>query len=448
MSTSKITIDNITYTTPTNSILVGEISISTPSPDAIEIPGVAPNEDVNIILQKGDDIQFKTLTQTSPVRPFAVNIYDQYGQLCNKYEAGRTNNTSGTVKITSDIKVLLSNIDFPKVSSGQTYLVIRNYPGLESCILDESKNALVLRDLENLKAKVDTTQVVLVICSQIYKKINQVGIQLDNYFKKVYHYDGANIIHYFVEYLFGKSVAGSKPSFQGMLNFGENVNVVLSRFRSESNHALVETQVRRNGRIQINTENKQSSAKFFVMVSHKNPSDLVLTEEVTGSSFVLVPRTVENIPGITDEHFSAIMKGVNFLDKLNANKSASSLKKFVLENTVECIRYVCDSPLTVFNDLEVESDYSNMIAEYGSTLGIQIQQLVMTALNQNQSMKQRARRDRNNMMFNLPEMNNPFNYNQTYGLGREYSTAAQSVPVSSFTVAPSLAPSLSTVTEE
>ena len=344
--------------------------------------------------------------------------------------------------------MLLSNIDFTKVSSGQTYLVIRNYPGLESCILDESKNALVLRDLENLKAKVDTTQVVLVICSQIYKKINQVGIQLDNYFKKVYHYDGANIIHYFVEYLFGKSVAGSKPSFQGMLNFGENVNVVLSRFRSESNHALVETQVRRNGRIQINTENKQSSAKFFVMVSHKNPSDLVLTEEVTGSSFVLVPRTVENIPGITDEHFSAIMKGVNFLDKLNSNKSASSLKKFVLENTVECIRYVCDSPLTVFNDLEVESDYSNMIAEYGSTLGIQIQHLVMTALNQNQSMKQRAKRDRNNVMFNLPEMNNPFNYNQTYGLGREYSTAAQSVPVSSFTVAPSLAPSLSTVTEE
>jgi len=232
-----------------------------------------------------------------------------------------------------------------------------------------------------------------------------------------------------------------------MLNFGDNVNVILSRFRSSSSYAPIDTQVRRNGRIQINTEFKQASAKFFVMVSHKSSKDLQITEEVTGTSYDITARDEDNIPGITEEHYSLIMDGVHFLDKLNANKTTEALKKFVQTNTAQCFRYVCASPLAVFYDVDVESDYSTMISEYGYTLGYQIQQLVMSVLNQNQSIKMRPKKERN-LMFNPADacQPNPFNQDYNYGLGREYSCTVPLVPTSSF--APGLSATLSTVHEE
>ena len=74
MSNSKITFTNTTVTGAHNSLLVGELKISTPAPGSIEVPQVAPSVESNIILQRGDDSNFKFILNKSPVRPFAVNL--------------------------------------------------------------------------------------------------------------------------------------------------------------------------------------------------------------------------------------------------------------------------------------------------------------------------------------------------------------------------------------
>ena len=54
MSMPKITCDNITYTTPTNTLIVGTIQITTSTSDDIIIPGKVPDKNIDIILLENE----------------------------------------------------------------------------------------------------------------------------------------------------------------------------------------------------------------------------------------------------------------------------------------------------------------------------------------------------------------------------------------------------------
>lgn len=378
MANSKITFNNITVTGDNNTLIVGELRITTPAPGAIDIPQQAELVNSNVIFQKGDDIAFKNHIQFSPVRAFGIKLYDQCGYLCNTWEAERPDNTSGNVRISSETKSLFSNIEFPKELTGQTYLVISSYAGFESCIMDGTKKFLVEKDFQALKQKHDVSNVILFISQHIYKELNELRIDLTKIFKEVHSSPSSNLITHFTEFIAGKSVAGSRPSFQGMLKFGPGVEVSVARFRPVKNCRNIECQIRRGGRIQINSENENCVVKFFIILKHLNPNTIAISEEFTQSEFQIVPYTAENLPGLKPNHFTTLFDGFSFLEKINNFKETETLTKFINENQANVISYMFASTLNVFELMESDSELVQMIIEYGSTLRQQIYQLLIT----------------------------------------------------------------------
>lgn len=382
MSASTVSFNNITHTIGSNTIIVGDISVNTPVPGAIDIKPIGPQDSTHLILSKNDDTMFKSILQTSPVRNFEITIYDQHGHTSCRYGADRKDNTAGNVKITES-KDLLSNIDFPKIESGQMYMVITHYDGLDQLSIPESKRDLVIQDLALLRQKIDTTKIVLFISEEINKELEGLGITLGETFQHVYSPQSSRLIRFLVEFLVGKQISGSKPSFQGMLKFdfddvaSDDINVVMARFvRYDSTNPGVVGTIRRNGRVQINTESKTTRSRFFIMLKHPENPNLKVSEETTGTVYDLTLRSPENIPDITDDHFKAIVESLTFLEGLNAKKDYESVKKFISKNLSDVGKYMFTSPLQVFEEMDSKSDMSSMIIDYGCILRSQIYQLL------------------------------------------------------------------------
>lgn len=402
MANSKITFNNTTVTGVNNSLIVGELRISTPMPGAIDIPQQAEAVDSNVIFQRGDDITFKSLMHSSPVRSFGIKLYDQCGHLCNKWEPNRYDNSSGNVRITSENKFLFSNIEMAKGLTGQTYLVITSYGGFERCVMKSFKKYLAEKDFETLSTMGIMSDVILFISEQINTELNEFGIDLTKIFKAVHTSPTTLLVAHFAEFIAGKSVAGSRPSFQGMLNFGPGVEVAVARFRSVKDTPTIECQIRRGGRIQINSENKNSAVKFFIILKHTSPDTIKVTEEFTESEFSIVPYSAGNLPGLEAEHFTTLFDGFNFLEKINSNKAIEAVSKFINENQSSVVAYMFASPLTVFELVDSDSESSQMIIEYGSTLRQQIYQILVT--HASKTFTGVHKKPRKNVMFGDNEM--------------------------------------------
>jgi hypothetical protein len=383
MSTSKLTINNITYTHSDHSIIVGELSISTEAPVCINVPPLAKQVHSHVILQKNDDVFFKNLMMTSPVNPFSISVYDQRGFLCNKWDSNRDNNSSGNVRITTDNMGLLSNIVFPTVPDGeQIYLVINSYSGVDSCTMDETKKYIIKKDIEMLKQKVNVSNIILFITAKIYHETfcdNEV--YLGNIFNNVYVYE-TTMIQSLCEYIAGKNVYGSKPSFQGMLNFGENTDVSVGVFSQVEGEQLIDCQVRRNGRIQINTNSLTSSVRFFVLLNcahnqligqvDDNPActyeNLCITEETTGLSFPIVPYTPGKLVGLTETHLQTIIDSFTYYNYLDNENNFDVLFEIITNNPKYTMMYMFRNPLKFAKLIVTDDKYSKMLVEYSSSL--------------------------------------------------------------------------------
>lgn len=375
MLNTTVTFNNITFTNGTNTLMVGDIRAVTPLPGAIDIKPVGEQVHSYIILQKGDDDVFKKMMETSPVRPFDITLFDHNGQIACKYAADRRDNTSGTVKITSS-KDLLSEITFPPESSSQTYLVITRYEGLDQLTLLESKQSLVSQDLERLRQNTNTKKINLFISDEINKEITSLGIDLTETFQRVFPMPVGKQIRYLVEYLVGKSVSGSKPSYQGMIKFGsgnldyvpDKYQITYARFMPvDSNCAGLTSAIRRNGRIQINSESNVAHSRFFIMLKHPENPNLTISDEMTGCEFPITYRTTENMPDITEANLIAIIDSYFIFEKM-VEKDSESLKSFISGNYVEAGKYIFASPLAPFNELKSDSETSSIIIEYGCFL--------------------------------------------------------------------------------
>ncbi len=376
MSNSKVNFNNITYRSNKNSILVGEIKINTSAPDSINIPPKAESCTSHIVLQKGDDSHFKSHFLTAPVVPHDIYLYDQCAHMFSNYNKERANNAHGTVKITAENKVLFSNIQLPVVAEGQVYLVINSYAGLVQCSIDSSKKFLVENDLESFSKKYDLTKVILFISTEIANELDRLKINFRTYFKDVNSTSHNRMADYLAEYFGGRTITGSKPAFQGMLTFGPDVDVVLARFSHIKGLGPVNAQLRRNGRIQINSEDSQASAHFFIMLKHDHNNNLKYSEEVTKTEFEIVERSLTNLPDLSDDHFNVLIDSIRFLEKLNANRESKEFSKIIMENALDVVKYQFASPLNVFSEIETESQLSQFIIDYAYVLEIQIFNLI------------------------------------------------------------------------
>ena len=376
MSNSIVSFNNITYRSDKNSILVGEIKIDTPVPDSIKIPPQSENCTAHIVLQKGDDNSFKNSFLNAPVIQKDIYLYDQCGHMFSNYKKERINNAFGTVKISADNKVLLSNIQLPTVTDGQIYLVINNYQGLNQTCIESSKKVLVQKDLEGFSAKYDLTKVILFISSEISNELDKLQVNYHQYFKEGISSHQCRMNEYICEYIAGRIVSGSKPTFQGMLTFGKDVDVVLARFCSVKGSGQVYSQLRRNGRVQINSDDSQAAGYFFIMLKHDSPDSLHFKEDVTKTEFEITSPTSENLPDLTNDHFTVLIDSIRFIEKLNANRESKEFTKIILENAADVIKYQFDSPLYMFDNIESNSILSQFVIDYARVLRNQIFYLI------------------------------------------------------------------------
>jgi hypothetical protein len=162
-----------------------------------------------------------------------------------------------------------------------------------------------------------------------------------------------------------------------MLNFGSNVEVSVARFGAVSTYSNIECQIRRNGRIQLNSENKRCAVKCFIILKHSGADKIKISEETTETEFAMENNNPINLPNLSDENFQALFDGFDFLDKIHAYKDIAQLRSFIKENQPSVINYIFDSPLNVFENRLSESEYSQMIFEYGLTLRKQIYNLLV-----------------------------------------------------------------------
>jgi hypothetical protein len=441
MTNSTVNFNNITYTVGTNTIIVGDIEVNTPAPGAIDIKPIGPQVTTHLILSKNDDIMFKTILQTSPVRNFEITIYDQHSHVSCCYVASRKDNSSGNVKIT-ECKDILSNIDFPKIVTGQLYLVISHYDGLDQLSIPQSKRDLVTQDIELLKQKVDTSKIILFISEEISKEIESLGISLTDSFQTVYAPPSGRLIQFLVEYLVGKSISGSKPSFQGMFKFDsiyddfapDDINVVIARsVRYDSTNPGVVSTIRRNGRIQINSDSKTSRSRFFIMLKHPENAELKVCEETTGTEFGITYRSTENLPDLTDDHFITIVEALTFLEKLNSKKDNVSITKFISDNLSAAGKYLFASPLNDFEELDSKSELSSIIIEYACILRNQIYQILLN--NASMVNYRRAPPNKKRVIFNEGELRttaagiHPLYNNHPADMARQYTHfASEDIP--------------------
>jgi len=375
MSNTSIDFNNIVCTNGKYTIIIGDMSVTISNSDIIDIKPVGLQVDSHLIFSKNDDSIFKEVMMKAPVRPFNITMYDQYGHKSGHYEASRKDNTAGTVKIT-ERKDLLSNIEFPKIESGQIYLLITKYNALDQFSVPPSKYNLVIEDLRLLKQKINTKKIILFISEEINKVITQLGINLNETFRDVITPPSNIFIQYIVEYLVGKKISRTKSSFQGMLKFetknsdtnSDDINVVMSHLVKYELKPCISSIIRRNGRIQINTCTDESYSQFFIMLKHQENIEFKVSEETTNTTFELTYCSPENLPDLTDEHFKIIIEALTFLENINAITDYKSKNEYISNNYNDAGKYLFNSPLDIFEGLESKSEYSSIIIEYACIL--------------------------------------------------------------------------------
>jgi hypothetical protein len=342
MCMSKVDLNiNLIHSTSSHTILCGEVNVSQPLPNSITCPPQCDYEDNHITLDKTVDKLFKDYFSKAPIYPRQFTTYDQAGFQISKYIGTRTNNMSGTVENGIEPRVLLSDIVFPQITSGQQFLILSSYTGLTSRNLDEQKKFIVTHDMEMFKSRYDLSQVIIFMVDTIEKEISPY-CDLTKIFKEVHVKPIAKIIPSFVEYITGSIVSGSKPDFQGLLSFGSDVEISAAHFSPLESH--LNATIRRNGRIHLATTSPSSSSHFVVLLSHPSPENIEIRESTTVSKYELVLTPNETF-SVSELQLQTMMNGMIFLKELEKFTGEQSFVQYLLSDPVKVVTYLVDSPI-------------------------------------------------------------------------------------------------------
>jgi hypothetical protein len=362
MSTVDLNI-NLIHSTLSHTILCGKVEVSQSLPNSITCPPQCDYYDNHITLDKTVDNTFKEYFGRAPVHPRQFTTYDQSGFQISKYSENRENNMPGTVENVIEPKILLSDIILPQVTEGQQFLILSSYNGLTSQNLDENKKFLVTHDMKIFKSKYDLSQVILFIVDSIEKEISSY-CNLTEIFKEVHIKTITKIIPSFVEYIAGSIISGSKPDFQGLLNFGSNVEICTAHFSQDKNY--LNATIRRNGRIHITTTSLISSLYFIILLSHSSPNDIKITESTkTNYNIISVPNDIFTL---TELQLNIMINGLIFMSELDKFTNNQEFVDYLLSEPLKVVTYLVDSPITkVFN-----KDFDNIITKYMLQINTQI----------------------------------------------------------------------------
>jgi hypothetical protein len=346
-------------------LISGNLEITNTPRDGIAITKRVSNKS-NVLVNSTQFSHLKKALSTSPLTDLPIYIYDQVGNLVNKLEQDRKNNLGGTLGVNTEAQTLLSHMVIPPNTDGSTnYLLLQAYPHLSEISSDVGKLELLKNDFTALNAKADLKSVVLVIATPVYEEFVKIYPEFEAFFGNVFSVKQENIFSFVAEYLCGKVISGSKPSFQGFLNFGADATIL----RCVGDNAGIIYTIRSGGRVQVNTPAAKDSVsgKFLLYVVSTTMSyPFTITEEVTNSSVTIAPDMTikpDTFPEIKFDYILQMMDNYHFGINLNPNLSYEKIMAFITDpaNQVKVMKYLFASYPKIDKDYDKLSDEGKLL---------------------------------------------------------------------------------------
>ena len=330
-------------------LLIGDVEVITPPRNGILIKSSVSNKS-NIIVNR---TQFRLLRDSLtkvPVTNNPIYLYDQLGNLITRMESGRKTNNGGTLEINTEPQTLLSHMVIPNIKdeNATNYLILQEYSPLNIVYSEEKQSELLKDDIAKLNENTQNMKnVVLVIGEKLHETFKKLYPTYTEFFNVIPVKD-ENIINYVAEHLCGKLIAGTKPIFQGFLNFGSGTNVLSF---SSDNQYLTYT-IRSNGRVQINTEKESTTCKFIAIIENsKLTLPFTFNEEITGASFKVNPDM-----SIKSDTYNEI-KLEYIISMMEIYKFSSNLD---LQNILDEVNYSNVIKYLFTKPIEIDKEYSKL----------------------------------------------------------------------------------------
>ena len=358
-------------------LIYGQVDISTTPRDGIHIKSKVTNKS-NVIVNSVQCRSLKEKLAKSPVTNKPIYMYDQLGNMVSRLESGRKNNQCGNLGVNTDSQTLLSHMIIPNEATSTNYIIIENYSVLNEVSSDENKIQLFKEDLNKLKNKSDLSNVVLIIANSIHKIFIKLYPEYEtDYFSNVISIADENVISYVAEHICGKVISGSKPSFQGFLNFGKDINIL----RCIGDKSPITYTIRSGGKIQINSNKESVNGKFLIFIKNEIITyPFKITEELTNTTFnILQDMTIkpETFPEIKLDNIITTMENVNFASNLNPSNDVMDFIRNP-NNYQKIMYYLFSSQPKINKDYEKLSDDSKMIVDIYNESFYDIKKTIMT----------------------------------------------------------------------
>ena len=356
------------FSTESNTLLCGILSTEIVSSNSLtSLPEYNSENNISIVLDKNTFSDFKRYFNKAPTIQKLITLYDQNGFTIVKYPELREDNKPGTVEISTEPKVQLGDIIIPIATDSQTFLVLTSYHSLVGVIRKKTKEQIILQDMAILCSKYDLSKVILFITDSIYNDVNTY-CDLSKIFKKVNVEKNQEIIPSLVEYIAGATISGSKPEFQGLLNFGTNVEITKAYFSNIQNH--IDAKIRTNECIHFTSHFTNSSSYFIILLSHSTCNDINITESTTHTQYEIDVSPEKNT--ITDEHMEIMINGLLFMEELQRIIDYDDFIKYSLLFSQKIVLYIYKSPLDIFKYNPSMSNIDDIINNYMYNLKEQI----------------------------------------------------------------------------
>lgn len=361
---SNYNMSNIKYCKSSGlTLLTGDVDVNTSPRDGIHLPSRITNKS-NVII---NSTQFTLLNKALlkvPVTEYPIHLYDQLGNMVSRMEVKRKSNIGGSLRVHSEPQTLFSHMVIPTLTDGSTtYLVLQEYPHLNFVSSEENQSQLLMQDIKNLNDKTPGLKdVVLVIAKTLHDQFLKLYPSYTDFFQ-VQSVNDDKVFDYVAEHLCGQVISGSKPTFQGFLEFESSMSILQCM---SDNLSLVYT-IRSNGRVQINTDQERTSGKFLILLENSLVFPYTFKEETTSTYFTVTedmsikPGT---FPGLKFSYILATMEHSKFVTNFTFPFNQEKLSKLleVPENHSKILNYLFVKPLYVDEDIKL-SDYEKLIVK-------------------------------------------------------------------------------------
>jgi hypothetical protein len=304
-------------------LLTGNVSITNCKKNGVVIPALN-DQDCNIVIPQSLS-HLLNLISNSPVTKNNITIYDQEGNIFNKYLSTRETNKPGNLFYKTSTKMTLNGITIPP--GDKNFLLLPDYPGAEACKLESTRNRFIECDypsnFEEKNLTIFTTKKVINFGIKFPSTVEILVLDSDSFLESV------------IEYFFGKHFGDTStfiktltPSFpcKNIVSLTKDNNITIS--------------CRKEGKIEFFTNKEEISSDFVILMK---------SEEISSKTHLMFNCDKEIIFEMTsNENISNVLIYADIYYNYKIVEKKTKFCDFYKENTSELFSFMLDNHFSEF----------------------------------------------------------------------------------------------------